>query len=244
MPIYHGSDLITDIRHGANPITQVWHGGIPIWTRNVTRDDFERDDADDIDPTELIWVDEGPSSDFTIGIENGTARVRLPDGLIGGYFDLRWSRKRYVAATAQADDGYIEVQAATKGNSWSAASMSTDGYNSHVYGRGSNGGYTDGVGIRMRAGHCWIVSRISSTVTVRGSSQGSTFQPGDKLRLVMVGNVHTLFVNGTDVNAWNDAGAVAHKGSGYRSMLMDMAAGKDINGPRRFSPAFDYVLMG
>jgi len=245
MPIYHGTDLITGIRHGTELITGVRHGDELIHTSALTRYDFNLDDADDIDPTHAIWADHGPSSDFLLGIEDGVARIRLPDELVGGYFDLRWARRRFAAATAPHDDGYIEVRAATQGNSWSAASMSTDGYNSHVYARGSNAAYTHGVGIRMRAGHCWIVSRISNTVTVRGtgSAKGGTFQDGDRIRKTHVGNLHTLFVNGTDIDAWNDSGGAAASGGSYRSMLIDMAAGKDINGPRRFSPAFDYVAM-
>lgn len=236
MSANRGSALLTDIRHGTVNINEVRKGTILVWTRSTKRDDFDRDDALDLGPN---WTDEGPSGDHLLGVENGQCRQRIPDGLLGGFWSLRTSRFRYNLATSIGDDGYIECRPSTRGDGKSATSLV--GYTTQVFGRGSNSAATHGVGIWMAAGSCGIVSRISNVDTKRGDTL--PYQPGDRLRLTYVGDLHTLFKNGTQVSQWNDSGSAASKGSGYRSMIVRGDGAKDLLGPRRFSPALDYVLM-
>ncbi len=242
MPSYHGSTLITDIRHGTTPIDEVRKGTTLVWTRSTKRDDFNRADAATLGSN---WTDLGPSSDWKLGVTNGQARVQIPDGLLGGFWDIRTSMARYNVATASADDGYVEVRAASNGDPFSVVSGAA-GFVTDIFGRGYNSATsqatTNGVGIRMISGHCWIVRMLTGTPVTQGD--GGTFQAGDRLRLTYVSNTHTLTVNGVQRVQWNDSGATASKGANYRSLIVRGQGGKDLLGPRRFSPGIDYVLMG
>ncbi|AQT78332.1 hypothetical protein B1R94_02400 [Mycolicibacterium litorale] len=239
MPLYHGTTLITDIRHGATPITEVRHGDEQVWARSVTRDNFDRDDAATLGGN---WTDHGPSSDYKMGIENGAARIQIPEGLVGGFFDLRTSRMRFNAATAHADDGYVECRPSSMGSSGSLLNGALTGFVTQVFGRLSNSAFSHGMGIELNAGHASIVRLVSGTFAV--VKDGGTFVAGNRLRLVYVGNLHRLYRNGYQLCEWNDSGATASKGLGYRSLGVVGQGGKDVLGPRRFSPALDYVLMG
>ena len=239
-----------DIRRGSTLINSVRRGSTLVWSRSTVsgglipagglfRDDFNRDDADTLG---TAWTSHGPSTDKFIGIENGFARLKLGIDQIGGFFDLRTSRMRYNAAKLSVDDGYIEVRMATAGSSQTLLSMSLTGYVAQAFNRLSDTAFTHGVGIHMVSGRCWIVSRFNNNETLRGD--GGNFQAGDVLRLTSVGNLHTLTVNGAQRAQWNDGGGGAWKGTGYRSMGLRSDAGKDLLGPRRYSPAFDYVEVG
>lgn len=241
MTITRGSTVISDIRRGSTLINEVRRGSTIIWQRaNATSTDFATAFGEDADDLGSDWTSHGPSADFLIGIENGTARLKLPDGLIGGFFDLRTSRMRYNAATAPADDGYIEVVAASMGSSGSLLSWS-DGFRTVAFSRLSNSGFTHGVGIDMAAGQCWITRMVSSTESRMAA--GGAFAAGNRLHLSHANRVHTLYRNGFQVAQWNDSGASAEKGSGYRSMGLLAQAGKDVLGPRRFSPAISSIKM-
>lgn len=219
-------------------ITEVRRGSVPVWTRNVTGDDFDREDATTLGDD---WTDLGTSTDFKLGITNGMVRVQIPEGLIGGFFDLRTSSARYNQGVGLADDGYVEVRAGSRGDGFSPTSLS--GFGSAVYGRGNNSGstFSNGVGINFQAGTCSIVTVVSGAWASR--AEGGTFQAGDRLRLTFIGNVHTLYVNGTQRAQWTDSGNVVLKGASYRSLIIRSMGGKDLLGPRRFGPMFDAVTM-
>lgn len=236
MPIIRGSTQITDIRRGTTLINEVRRGQTLIWTRVVRRDDFDRADSTTLGSN---WTDEGSSTDHKIGISSGTARLQIPDGLVGGFWAARTSRMRYNVSVSSADDGYIEAKMASKGDPFTPIALG--GFISQLFGRVTNSAFTSGIGFSCIAGHVWITKRISSIDNI--AADGGTFQPGDKIRLTYVGNLHTLFVNGAQRAQWNDSGGTVPKGASYRSMGLRCDGGKDLLGPRRFSPAFDYVLM-
>lgn len=237
--IQHGSTPIIRIQHGSTPLTRIQHGSTVVWTAAPPiGDDFERDDG----ALGANWTDLGPSGDWKLGIEDGRARVLIPDGVLGGFWTGRESIARYNAATAPANDCYVEARMATRGD---AASLTVaSGYYSSLLGRGSNTGGTggDGVGFTAMGGQCRIVTRLSGTMQSR--AEGGSFQPGDIIKVTSVGFLHTIFVNGTDTNVWNDAGHVVPTDASHRSLIMRGIGAKDLLGPRRFSPAFDYVRMG
>lgn len=238
MPVaYLGSTPITAIKHGALNITNAYRGSVPVWSASAIRDDFDRADADDLGAN---WDDEGSSLDYLIGITDERARVQIPDGLIGGFWDYRISRMRWNVETLAGDDGFVECRVATKGDNASATSLS--GYRTDVMGRVTNDDFSEGVGFRLSAGELFIITRISDTDAVR--AEGGSFQAGDVIQQTFVGHTHRLFRNGDQVAVWEDTGPVASIGSGYRSLGIRQEGAKDLLGPRRFSPAFDYVMMG
>lgn len=240
--LYHGETQITAVYHGADEINQIWHGSNLVYARFVIRDDFDRDDMEDLS-ADGTWTDLGPSTDRLLGITDGAARLQTPDGLIGSLFAMRTSRMRYGLDSAPGDDGYIEARMSTRGDPFTALSGST-GYRSDLFGR-CNDSFTHGVGMRFVAGVVRLVRRVSGTEAFVGDHDGEVvFQPGDTMRKTHVGNMHRLFLNGVQRAEWNDSGATAQKGASYRHMVIRADGGKDFLGPRRFSPAFDYVEMG
>ena len=245
MPARRGSTPVTDVRRGAAVVNEVRRGSTLVWSRSLLllRDDFNRVNADTLG---TAWTSHGPSVDRFIGVENNYARVIIPDGLIGGFWALRTSRMRYNAAKLGVDNGYVECRMSTIGSSQTALSPLVNGayagFISQIFGRLSDSAFTHGVGLQMVAGHVWIVRRVSNVEVLM--ADGGTFQAGDVLRLSFSGNVHTLTRNGAQVTQWNDSAGSALSGAAYRSMGIRGDGGKDLLGPRRFSPAFDYVEMG
>lgn len=231
-----GSTSIIDIRRGTTLINEVRRGSTLVWARTSIFDDFERDDADTLGAD---WTYSG-STTHKLGINSGTARVKIPDGLIGGFFSLETSRAWFNVDTASDDDGFVECQPGSLGSS--ASGGSPGGYYTQVFGRLSNAAFTHGVGIYLVAGQCGIVRRVASSDSNRAS--GGAFQAGDVLRLTYVGNVYTLTRNGSQVAEWDDSGATASVGAGYRTLGIRGDGAKDLLGPRRFSPALNYVTMG
>ena len=189
--ISHGSTSIIDLRRGATLINEVRRGSTLVWSRTSIFDDFGRADSNDLGGD---WTYAG-STTYKVGVENGTARVRIPEGLIGGFFAPTISRAWFNVDTADADDGFVECQPSSLGSSASLGSPS--GYVTQVFGRVSNGAFTHGVGIHMIAGQLSIVRRVASTDTVMVSA--GTYQAGDVLRLSYAANVHTLTRNGAVV---------------------------------------------
>jgi hypothetical protein len=234
-----GSTPVTDFRIGTTQVNELRIGSTLVWTRGgVFRDDFPEDDLDTLVDTGR-WADHGPATDHVLGIVDGRARVAIPDGELGGIFAIATSRMRYTVGTLSQNDSYLEVRVATKGSSGSISSLS--GYTTDAFHRLSNAAFTHGVGIRMHGGVFRVVSRIASTDATH--TPGYNYTAGDRLGLLSVGNVHGLLKNGIAVDVWNDTGATAASGVGYRSMGLRGDGAKDFLGPRQFSPAIDYIQM-
>lgn len=235
MGLYHGSTPITGLYRGSTPITALYRGSVKIWSRNRIFDNFSGANMDLEDTGR--WVDLGPSTDYKAAIVDGVMRLGLPDGLLAA--TNRFSRARFTSVQHPSDDGYIECRAATKGNGsppFGGASATTI-----VYRRSNNTGtgHTHGVGIGMRESKLFIALRASSIDAEM--VQCGSFGAGDIFRLKQIENVHTMFRNGQIVGVWPDTNNLAAKGLNYRSMVVRVDASKDLLGPRRFSPALDYV---
>lgn len=232
--IKFGSTPIIDIRLGNTPINEVRRGSVLVWQRSSTFDDFNRDDADDLGAN---WTFD--ASTYKIGVENNAARVKIPEGLVGSFYAINTSRARFNAGTADADDGWIECQPSSLGSSHSVASPS--GYKTQVFGRGKNTDTTCGIGMTLQAGHLFLTKRIDS---VDSHLDAGTFQPGDILRMGYTGYGFVLLNNGDIAASLEDPSHTTYKGDGYRSLILRGDGAKDFLGPRRFSPALDYVSMG
>lgn len=232
-----GTTTITDVRVGSTLIKEVRRGGTLVWVRSSIADFFDRDDADTMGSA---WTAVG-SPEYSLGVENGYARVRIPEGQLGGVFSLSVSRAYFNTAALSGDDGYVECRPMSLGSSASIASP-IDGYRTQVFGRASASGMTHGVAIELSAGHLWITRRVASVDT--RMADGGTFQPGDQIRLTFAGNVYTLLRNGKTAVAWTDSGNTVSTGVNNRRLGIRGDGAKDLLGPRRFSPALDYVVMG
>lgn len=237
--IYAGTTRIKQIMVGNKPVREVRVGTELVWAYNIMGDDFDRDDVDNsLGPN---WTSIGPSNDRRLSIENQAARVYMPDGLIGGFWDARLSMCRWNQSTATEDDGYVEVRPTTKGDN--ASWMAGGGFNSAVLGRcNASGPLTHGVGINLYAGMVFIETVVNGNGSLVVG--GGTFQPGNLIRLTYTGRTMVLTVNGHTRATYTDTNMYTGLGPAYRSLVIAGSAGKDLLGPRRYSPSLDNVVMG
>lgn len=234
--VYLGGVSASALYLGSTPVQRMYLGSTLVWTANSMRDDFNRVNDDVLGAN---WSAENPgwplAPAYTAGVVDGRCRLAIPDGLIS--LDMTTSRHRYTAATAASDDGYIEAKVATQG---AGPALWLFPYVTQVFGRGSNTGFTSGVGFQLDGSVIRLIRRVSS-VDVAVVYDCGAYSPGDVIRLTYVGRLFTLTKNGETVGVWNDSGAVTAKGASNRSLLIRVDGSKDLLGPRRFSPALDYV---
>lgn len=236
MALYFGTSKVQALYLGEAEIQNLYLGSTLVWTKNVLRDEFDRADASNLGSD---WLDESEYflSSYGIGVVDEVARIVLPDGLLSyGYIHRQ---VRYIDGLAPAPDGYIEIKAATSGAN---PDILAHRFYTRVFGRNSNSDMTHGVGIQLEASKLAIVRRVASIDTVM--VECGSFSAGDVLRLTSTGNLHTLTRNGSFAGEWNDSGATAQSGASYRALGISMYAGKDLLGPRRFSPTLEYVEFG
>lgn len=234
-----GSTRIKQIMVGNQPVREVRVGSELVWAYNFIGDDFDRDDSDN--SLGSNWTNIGPSMDRRLSVENNMCRVYMPDGIIGGSWDARLAMSRWNAGTATEDDGYVEVRPTTRGDN--ASFWAGGGFNAAVLGRcNASGGLTHGVGINLYAGQCYIMIAVNGNGSFVAS--GGAFQPGNLIRLTYTGRTFVLTVKGTTRATWTDTNMQTGLGSSYRSLVIAGSAGKDLFGPRRFSPGLDNVVMG
>jgi hypothetical protein len=168
---------------------------------------------------------------YPIGVvSNGAAKMFMPSGLVS--LPTQTSYSRHTAQSA-ADDGYVET---------SPSSVGSPGFVTQVFRRWNNNGFAqDGVGLDFRSSVVSLVRRVSGVDTLVAPSIGY-YTPGDTFRLTQTGNAHAVTKNGLPLTTWNDSGATAHKGSGYRSIAMSMQCSQELLGPANHSPTLSYVL--
>lgn len=246
MTAQRGTGAILGIQRGGTQYVRVQRGSTVMWSLNAgVFDDFIRLDGDGV-PVDTLntmgdnWTVHDDSPDYRLGIEDGNARVSVADMQIGGFWSLRTCLVRWNVGVNPGDDGFVSCRASSRGNGASLTSLG--GYVTQVVGRMSNAAFSHGVMMHMNAGNVWIARLVSNSWTLMAN--GGSFQAGDELRLDFTGNYHQLRVNGDERTDWNDTGATAAKGVDYRSLGLRADGAKDLFGPRRFSPAIDWVRMG
>jgi hypothetical protein len=229
MPIRIGSTPIVGIKQGAVDVLSVRQGSALVWSKSTLYDGFDANG--DLGAN---WAEESSSGAYKAGVVNNACRLAIPDGLIDAAFmtsAFRWS-----ASVCDGDDGYLEVQLGSRGDS-------DAGFYSSAWRRAPDaGGFASGVGLQFAGSQVAIVGRVSSVSTVRAAC--GACDAGEAFRLIQAGNVHSLYRNGDFAGEWNDSGATVPKGSGLRSMVVEVSGAKDFFGPRRFSPSFDNIECG
>lgn len=231
--LFFGTTPIVGLKAGTTDISHLYLGTTLVWSKTAVRDDFNRDDAVGLGAG---WTDLGSaSSPYLASIRSNTCRLNIPDGLI--YVSDKVSCWRYNTAQHPGNDGYLEIRAASRGDD-------DDDFKTKVFRRSANASTaianSAGVGIQLAGYQVGIVRRVAGTDTVMFS--GGSFESGDVLRLVQAGNLHSLYRNGIYLGEWNDSGATAGSGAGYRSMMVSVMGEKPtIFSGRKFSAALDYV---
>lgn len=233
MPLYLGATPIQALRFGSVDVQKLCLGSIVVWSRSTLGDDFNGPDG----PLSAAWTNHTPGNGYTAGIVNGQCRLAIPDGLIG--LPLIVDRQRYNAAVAPSDDYELEFRVGSQG---SGPSITGDLSKTQVFARLSNGAFTHGIGVQLDSSTLRIVRRVAGTDTLVVPDCG-TFAAGDIIRMRGVGNLHTLRRNGSFVKEWLDSGNTVVTGPGNRSLGLVVMGSKDALGPRRFSPAIDWVNL-
>lgn len=235
-----GGMPVTAIRVGTQSVQAVRAGTDLLWSRTTLRDTFDRADTLDLSAGGGLWADQGPSSDFFAGIVNGTCRLNVPDNIASWGLNLRTSRKCFTGGTLVGDfQGYVEARIASMGNSGSSMAPA---YITQVFAKVSDGAFANGIGFQLDSSTLRLVRRVSSADTVIASY--GAFALGDVIRLSWLGDVYTLWRNGSLLDPWTDSGSTVVTGAGSRSMGIRVDAAKEVFGARKFSPALDYVEMG
>lgn len=233
MSIIRGGAGITRVVRGGSDIVQVRRGTDLVWSSNILRDDFNRDDAQTLGDD---WTSTG--SGFKLGISSKAARMYIPDGILSIAQPLNTDRARFNKGTASQDDYELEFRIGSKG---SDNSITGTQHRTQIFARGSNGGTTHGVGVDLFLSVARIVRRVGSTDTMMIDC--GAYNAGDIGILRGAGNLHSLYINGSFRGEWNDTGNTAQKGAGYRSLIIRGDGSKDLLGPRRFSASLDYVQL-
>lgn len=227
MPARLGSTALLGFNLGTTPFLSLRLGTTVLWTRSAIRDDFNQADGP-LDPAK--WTPFGTAPDWPSAVINGAVRSSVPDGLLDVTWGTQASRHRFTGGLSGGADGYLETRVANKGG----LAFVTD-----IYRRGSNTGDTVGVGIRLQSSSLAIVSRVGGTTTER--VQCGPYAANDTLRLVQLGNLHTLFRNGQFVGEWNDSTASVPSGASNRSVILYQEGNKALLSPRYFSASLDYI---
>lgn len=221
MALFFGGAPVQAVYRGSTPCRAIYLGNQLVWEPSGVDDKFNRDDEVEL---RTPWINETPGNTYHAGVVGRTMRMAgLPDeGLV---FQ---TTSRFRHDLTLPDDGYVEIKPATFGMA---------GYRTQVYRRyDDSGSKAAGVGIDLQGSALSIVSRLNSADTIH---RCKTFTAEDTIRLVQVGDVHTLYRNGTVVGTWNDSGHTAHRGAGYRSVGIRVDGGFFIH--PNLSPPLRYI---
>ena len=223
MSIRTGGHLITGIRSQGRTITRVRYQGRDVWTASALTDLFDREDG----PLGPDWVLESKSGSYDLAISAGGVRYGAPDGLLG--LTTKDATMRFVGGLSASADGYLETQISHKG--------SYD-HSTRLYRRYANSGGASGVGFDFRDSRAYIAKRVGGVNTL--VLDLGSFSVGDVFRQRQVGTLISAWRNGEFVGEATVADAPS--GTGNRSLGLRQEGSKDLLGPRRFSPALNYVM--
>ena len=234
MPIQVGDTAVTGVAVGGTPVTAVYVGGTQVWSRTQISFDFNTVVTPDL--TSLGFVHYGPDTTYKAISDGASCRINYPDGYIWPIVGQHVDRIRYDTVTADGDNGWLRFKFNSLGSSPTPA---VTHYATDVFARGVNNDDDYGVGVRAEVGTVKILTRIAGVDTVR--VECGTFDTNDEFRLRFVGRLFTLYRNGEFAGEWEDAGNETSMGSGYRSLLLRLTAGRELFAERRFSPWLDLV---
>lgn len=218
-------------------------GNRTVWNAVQVYDDFNHPDGP---LTDYGWVSYGPSQRHLASVEDGVCRMDVPDGVIEEILAPQWeqtSYMRYDKATSPYEDGYVETKIAAKGDSVPSL-LGESAYATHVYGRVINTGISDGVGLWLAASQVGIIVKKNLLESI--VARFGAYSSGDVLRLEWDDNRYTVLRNGRAIGTWVDTQRRVETGVTHRSLALRMHGAKELLGlgPRRFSPALDYVEYG
>lgn len=228
---------------GRNGVSRFMLGNRTVWNAVQVYDDFNHPDGP---LTSYGWKSYGPSLTHFASVEDGVCRMDVPDGVIEELLSGPWehtSYMRYTKATSPYENGYVETKIAAKGDSVPTL-LGEAVYATHVYGRVTNTGIDDGVGLWLGASQVGIVVKKNLLESIVG--RYGAYAVGDVLRLQWDGINYTVWRNGRVIGTWVDSSGKVATGLTHRSLAIRMHGAKELLGlgPRRFSPALDYVEYG
>lgn len=230
-----GRGSVERIMWRGKPVDRIMWRGQRLYSASTLFDDFERADGP-LDKNGGQWHNEGPSLDHVASIVGGRMRLGIPDGLIGLF--ERISYMRFTGGTATSEDGWLQCQVASTGDSIRSF-MGDLLFRTQLYGRSN---VRDGVGIDLAASQLGIVVRRNLGETIVAQFGG--FSAGDVIDLHWQGPDYEMFRNGRSVGGWIDRDGKVAGGSDHRSMMVRVDGSKDLLGPRRFSPALGWAEYG
>lgn len=230
-----GSTPIRKVMLGSTRITKIMLGATRVYSETNLYDDFNGGDTKLSDTGR--WHNEGPSIDYVASIVAGQCRLGVPDGLVG--LVERISYMRFTGGVASSDDGYVECRVSTAGDSIPGFQGDLP-FVTQVFGRASNSGADKGVGIHLAASQIGLVVR-RSVLDEQVVKWFGAYAPNDIIRLRYTGSEFTMIRNGVPLGAWSGSSTADQQ---HRSLMIRVDGSKDLLGPRRFSPALDYIEMG
>ncbi len=223
MTVRSQGHTITAIRSQGHSISRVRYQGRDVWTASQLVDLFDRPDG----PLGPDWVLENKTVSFIeLGISSGAVRFNMPDGMIA--LTTHEATHRFIGGLSASADGILETQIAHKG--------SYD-HSTRVWRRYANSGGGSGVGFDFRDSTAYITKRVggqNSLVLNLGA-----FAVGDVFLQRQVGSLISAWRNGEFVGEAPVPDVPT--GSSNRSIGLRQEGSKDILGPRRFSPALNYI---
>lgn len=236
MPATVAGKPVRRIMLGGRRVNRIMLGGRRVWSAAEVYDDFNRGD-EHLDAGGK-WRNEGPSLDYVASVNAGRLRLGIPDGLPG--LVERISQMTYTGAAATGEDGWLEILVASIGDSIPTVFGDLN-FVTQVFARMPGRGFTDGVGIDLRASQLSLVHRRDS---MNRREPCGAFAAGDLIRMDWSGPDYTMALNGHQVGEWTDKDRQVRTGPGYRHLGVRVDGAKELLGPRRFSPALDWVEYG
>lgn len=219
MALRVGANALAQIKYGATTVTTVKLGTITVWSSNLMRDGFDRQDSLGLGAN---WTDAnqlGPTlgasvSPYLVSVTNRTARFNIPETQLGTLAQT-YSSYRYTAATAASDNGYIEARVLNRGSNEVTSKLSS------IVLHRVNATYSQGIGLGFFEGTVTLMRLYAGVLDVFAGP--IDYRPGNIARVTTIGNVHTLTLNGVASTPWTDSSNTVPGGVGNRYMGITMS---------------------